>query len=159
VSLSNTRVFGLESGTSQPIHRPEVPSLWAFWRRVRVRAKGGYRLREVNRRGGGSGLYTNSYTPFKIPIHLLYTIHGLWSDPHAIPPWESRHGGRAGPPAESKSAQALAKAKARSSHQCGAKRYCKEMTSCEEAKFYLTRCGLPRLDGDGDGLPCEALCK
>ena len=48
--------------------------------------------------GGGSGLYTNSYTPFKIPIHLLYTIHGLWSDPHAIPPWAYRHGGRADPP-------------------------------------------------------------
>jgi hypothetical protein len=30
VSLSNTRVFGLESGTSQAIHRPEVPSFWAL---------------------------------------------------------------------------------------------------------------------------------
>jgi endonuclease YncB( thermonuclease family) len=24
--------------------------------------------------------------------------HGLWSEPNAIPPWEYRHGGRAGPP-------------------------------------------------------------
>lgn len=28
-----------------------------------------------------------------------------------------------------------------------------------EARFYLTRCGLTRLDGDGDGVPCEALCR
>ena len=42
---------------------------------------------------------------------------------------------------------------------CGGKRYCGEMTSCAEARFYLTRCGLTRLDGDGDGIPCESLCR
>src|SRR5919108_546355 len=52
VSLSNTRVVGLESGTSQAIHRPEVPSFWVLWRLARVRAKGGYRLRGVSRMGG-----------------------------------------------------------------------------------------------------------
>jgi hypothetical protein len=84
---------------------------------------------------------------------------GLWADPHAIPPCESRHGGRANPPAESKSAQTLAKAKARGSHPCGAKRYCNEMASCEEARLYLTQCGLTKLDRDGDGVPCESLCR
>jgi hypothetical protein len=34
----------------------------------------------------------------------------------------------------------------------------KEMFSCEEARYYLTQCNLTRLDGDGDGVPCEALC-
>ena len=42
---------------------------------------------------------------------------------------------------------------------CGTKRYCKQMSSCEEARFYLEKCGLTRLDRDGDGVPCEALCK
>jgi hypothetical protein len=84
---------------------------------------------------------------------------GLWSEPNPVPPWEYRHGGRAGPPAGIKSAQALAKAKARSSHQCGAKRYCNGMASCEEARFYLTQCGLTGLDRDGDGVPCESLCR
>ena len=32
------------------------------------------------------------------------------------------------------------------------------MRNCAEATFYLTECGLTRLDGDGDGIPCEALC-
>ncbi len=31
------------------------------------------------------------------------------------------------------------------------------MTSCEEARFYLTRCGLTTIDGDRDDQPCEAL--
>jgi deoxyribonuclease-1 len=43
--------------------------------------------------------------------------------------------------------------------QCGSERYCKQMTSCEEAKFYLLQCGVSSLDRDGDGVPCEALCK
>ena len=42
---------------------------------------------------------------------------------------------------------------------CSNKRLFKEMTFCEEAKFYLTQCGLSRLDCDGDGIPCEKLCK
>ena len=42
---------------------------------------------------------------------------------------------------------------------CGAKRTCREMTSCDEARFYLTQCGVSRLDGDKDGMPCEALCR
>jgi len=33
------------------------------------------------------------------------------------------------------------------------------MVSCEEARRYLSACGLTtRLDGDGDDIPCEALC-
>jgi hypothetical protein len=33
------------------------------------------------------------------------------------------------------------------------------MQSCKEARFYLTQCGLGRLDGDNDGVPCEAICR
>lgn len=40
------------------------------------------------------------------------------------------------------------------------KRYCKHMTSCKEAMFYLQKCGRTRMDGDNDGVPCEStLCK
>ena len=42
---------------------------------------------------------------------------------------------------------------------CGTKSTCGQMTSCEEARFYLTQCGVSRLDGDGDGMPCASLCK
>lgn len=41
---------------------------------------------------------------------------------------------------------------------CGGKSTCGEMSNCAEAVHYLTECGLRRLDGDGDGIPCETLC-
>lgn len=44
------------------------------------------------------------------------------------------------------------------SFSCGAKRTCGEMDSCAEANHYLNVCGRSRLDGDGDGVPCESIC-
>ncbi|MCE2595119.1 DNA/RNA non-specific endonuclease [Motilimonas cestriensis] len=41
---------------------------------------------------------------------------------------------------------------------CQDKYYCNQMTSCQEAQFYLNSCGVDRLDNDGDGLACESLC-
>ena len=43
--------------------------------------------------------------------------------------------------------------------KCGLKRTCGQMNSCEEAYFYLNKCGVSRLDRDKDGIPCEKLCK
>jgi hypothetical protein len=43
-------------------------------------------------------------------------------------------------------------------YSCGAKRYCTQMNSCEEAQYYYRQCGLSRLDGDNDGIPCENVC-
>ncbi len=42
--------------------------------------------------------------------------------------------------------------------KCGNKRFCKEMSDCAEARYYLKECGLSKLDGDGDGIPCENVC-
>jgi len=42
--------------------------------------------------------------------------------------------------------------------RCGEKTYCTQMTSCAEAMFHFQQCGLARLDGDRDGVPCERLC-
>jgi hypothetical protein len=36
---------------------------------------------------------------------------------------------------------------------------CGEMASCEEAMFYLQKCGVKSLDRDGDGIPCASLCR
>ncbi len=41
---------------------------------------------------------------------------------------------------------------------CGGKRCCRDMANCAEAAHYLKDCGLRRLDGDSDGIPCETLC-
>lgn len=39
------------------------------------------------------------------------------------------------------------------------KNACADMSSCEEAKFYLNVCGLGKFDRDKDGVPCETICK
>ncbi len=80
---------------------------------------------------------------------------GLWSLPMAqhVPPWEWRRGER-----QSKT-PGFASATQATSFTCGRKTYCREMTSCAEALFYLRRCGLTRIDGDGDGVPCEKICR
>ena len=41
---------------------------------------------------------------------------------------------------------------------CADSKYCKEMTSCAEAKFHLRECGMHKLDRDHDGVPCESIC-
>lgn len=39
--------------------------------------------------------------------------------------------------------------------QCRGKVWCTEMTSYEEALFYLRNCPGTKMDGDHDGIPCE----
>lgn len=45
------------------------------------------------------------------------------------------------------------------SFRCGSKTKCSQMASCEEAYFYLNKCGVRSLDRDKDGIPCESICK
>lgn len=73
---------------------------------------------------------------------------GLWSMPHPITPSDWRAGHRKPeidrlPP---------------ESYTCGSKRFCKQMNDCNEACFYLQQCGLTRLDGNSDEIPCSKLC-
>lgn len=42
---------------------------------------------------------------------------------------------------------------------CADSKYCKEMSSCAEAKFHLNECGESRLDRGHDGVPCENVCR
>ena len=74
---------------------------------------------------------------------------GLWGIADPVAPWAWRRGSRS---------TAVATTPAEN-FTCGSKTYCREMTSCEEAMFYLQQCGLNRLDGDGDGIPCESICR
>lgn len=38
---------------------------------------------------------------------------------------------------------------------CDGRTYCSEMTSCEEAEYFLANCPDVKMDGGGDGVPCE----
>ncbi|MCK4842933.1 MAG: excalibur calcium-binding domain-containing protein [Methylococcales bacterium] len=43
----------------------------------------------------------------------------------------------------------------REKYECNGKTHCSQMTSCEEATFYQNNCPGTKMDGDGDGIPCE----
>lgn len=96
---------------------------------------------------------------------------GLWSptEEAAVPPWDWRRGERpevasADPappatPAEPPVVLAQTDLPPPSSFTCGAPKTCRQMASCEEALFQLRQCAATRIDGDDDGIPCEALCR
>lgn len=41
------------------------------------------------------------------------------------------------------------------SRRCDGRLHCSQMTSCEEATFFLNNCPGVKMDGDHDGVPCE----
>ncbi|WP_318779689.1 endonuclease [Halomonas citrativorans] len=42
---------------------------------------------------------------------------------------------------------------------CDERKKCGHISSCDEALFHLQQCGNGWLDGNNDGVPCEALCR
>jgi len=96
--------------------------------------------------------YTHDAQLLALEAEARAVRRGLWADANPTPPWDWRHDGQARQAPERSAPGVFA-------GRCGAKRTCKAMTSCEEARFYLQECGLSRLDGDQDGTPCEALCR
>ena len=42
-----------------------------------------------------------------------------------------------------------------SAFKCDGRTYCSQMTSCEEATFFLRNCPDVKMDGNNDGIPCE----
>jgi len=43
----------------------------------------------------------------------------------------------------------------RTRFKCDGREYCSQMTSCEEAMYFLQNCPGVKMDGEGDGIPCE----
>lgn len=98
--------------------------------------------------------YSDDRVLLELEAEARAARRGLWSLPSEarVPPWEWRDGqrGEGGAPAGGDPGAA--------DFVCGTKRRCREMRSCAEARFHLEHCNLSRLDGDGDGVPCETLC-
>jgi endonuclease YncB( thermonuclease family) len=94
--------------------------------------------------------YADSARLLALEAEARAARRGLWALPEQerVPPWDWRHGER----------EAGAASAEPSGFACGAKTYYRETESCAEARFHRERCGLARLDRDGDGVPCESLC-
>ncbi|WP_222183404.1 thermonuclease family protein [Geminicoccus harenae] len=72
---------------------------------------------------------------------------GVWADPDPLPPWRWR----------AKDQPVTASPASRDA--CRPAPRCAAFVSCAEAMAWVGRCGPGRLDGDGDGVPCEAMCR
>ena len=65
----------------------------------------------------------------------------------------SRYSGRNAPQAVV--AAPAGEVSASSSFRCDDRTHCSQMTSCDEATFFLRNCPNMQMDGDHDGVPCE----
>ena len=74
---------------------------------------------------------------------------GLWAQANNTPPWQWR---------KTHAVVQSPQHAAAHGYSCGSKRHCAQMSSCDEANFYLTHCGVKLLDKNGNGVPCESLC-
>lgn len=91
---------------------------------------------------------------------------GLWEQANPQAPWEWRKQQRSGqfvPNSSAKTDPAIpplvkTPPAANGTADCRKTR-CSEMRDCAEAKAVLQQCRVPSLDKDGDGVPCEALCR
>lgn len=86
---------------------------------------------------------------------------GLWVQSNPIPPWVWRKQhpiiflAQKTPTVSSAAVHAIA---VTDNPVCGHKKYCLEMSSCDEARYYLVQCKVESLDGNHNGVPCETLC-
>lgn len=95
--------------------------------------------------------YVRDRSLFAIETEAREARRGLWAAPEEpIPPWEWRRRARSSVPGPRQVPTQLT---------CGSKQYCHEVASCEEARFYMTQCGVATMDGDNDGIPCENVCR
>ena len=102
--------------------------------------------------------YQKEQTP---PERVLYAqtetearsdVIGLWSEPNPINPSDWRKGKK------ERAKASKPKRLATEDFACGAKQFCVQMGSCAEACFHFEHCGLSRLDGNNDGIPCNKNC-
>jgi len=84
---------------------------------------------------------------------------GLWVGKFEQP-WDWRASHADGVPAVRQPLGILSrKLVAQSSYSCEPRRTCKQISSCDEAQWYLQNCSWGgKLDRDGDGVACETLC-
>jgi hypothetical protein len=77
---------------------------------------------------------------------------------------ETRKRRESAPASAAAAAPALAPAPARvapstpgvaGAFSCDTRKYCSQMQSCAEAKYFLANCPGVKMDGDGNGIPCE----
>jgi endonuclease YncB( thermonuclease family) len=111
--------------------------------------------------------YRDDRGPFVAQERMARALgRGLHADAQAMPPrdFRRRHGPCHGPAVSAEAAApppavpapvAMPAVREAAARRCDGRRYCSQMTSCEEATWFLRHCPDTEMDGDGDGVPCE----
>jgi micrococcal nuclease len=102
--------------------------------------------------------YHSNKTYIALQSDAQQARRGLWSQDSPMPPWQWRKLHPTDMPLPAQPRPSTTPAPSTGNYTCGSKRHCAQMNSCDEARYYLTRCGVKSLDHDGDGVPCEKLC-
>jgi micrococcal nuclease len=87
---------------------------------------------------------------------------GMWSDSVVVPPWEWRAAKRESKAEEETTpiiiiggSNPVGERSSGGQYKCDGRTYCSQMTSCQEATFFLKNCPGTKMDGNNDGVPCE----
>lgn len=142
-----------------------------YGRSVAVLTRGGTNINAELVRKGGAWAYRRYLSDQR---YLMWERdarngrRGLWrlQPDQIMAPWDwraARRGGAGSPrPTVSVGGTGLmrrpATAMSAAASACEIRPLCRQMTSCEAARYQLRVCGARRLDSDGDGVPCEKLC-
>ncbi|RVD18167.1 MAG: thermonuclease family protein [Mesorhizobium sp.] len=83
---------------------------------------------------------------------------GLWAGKFQAPwEWRAGHGDNARPAVSEP--LGITNRQVAQSYSCQRRRKCSQISSCDEAQWYLSNCPWGgKLDRDGDGVACETLC-
>ncbi|XHS76575.1 cold shock domain-containing protein [Burkholderiaceae bacterium UC74_6] len=98
-------------------------------------------------------------TGFRLLLAALLVGSGLlYAAKIRLPPRDAVMVAPAPPaPAEIRAPEPIAPAPAAPppTFRCDGRKHCSQMTSCAEAKYFLSNCPGTEMDGDHDGIPCE----
>jgi len=156
----------LQSLVGGKIIHVESKAVDKFGRTIAVISIGEINVNEEQVRRGMAWAYSRSregraYARLQSEAQLAR--RGLWHQPHPQQPsqWRKLHPSdptKHTPQQQHKALPQTQKPEKFSNLACGKKNYCSQMVTCDEAHFYLTVCGVQRLDTNKDGIPCESLC-
>lgn len=110
---------------------------------------------EERRRRHGRGLSVRSALLLLLAVGAAgWFGYQRWQSPTARPEaFTARPEASTG--RQEQAAPGAAPAAPRAAFACDGRTHCSQMTSCEEAKFFLRNCPGAQMDGNNDGVPCE----
>ena len=150
----------LKSRVNKKVVQVESRALDQYGRTVATIKLDGADINQEQVRQGMAWEYSfhhRDQTFIALQLEAQQARRGLWKQPSPQAPWEWRKQH----PAYYRQHDASQAGAIFEPYDltCGKKSRCKQMQSCDEAHFYLTRCGVKTLDKDGDGIPCPKLCE